>query len=145
MKLETHHFGTVSYEQHEVIRIQGIGHDRTTEFSWLLLADQTHPHLYWLQSVADLAHAMPVCSLVGVNRPTCLRLIRSQVEPEWSTPLSLIALAEIHDQTTTISLDLTRPILIDPRTRRGIRLAASVEQAVQREPSEKVAPLRECA
>jgi hypothetical protein len=142
MELQTERFGQINYNRQDELEVAGI---EPRDSSWLLLADKAHPHLYWLQSTTDTARALPVCSLAGMTGVGALRLRRSQGLPNWAQELSVIALAEIRDEPAGCSLDLERPILIDPRTHRGFRLISDDDQAVQRALSDKVAPLRKCA
>jgi hypothetical protein len=145
MELTTRHFGSVNYEQHEALQLIGIRADRLGTSQWLLLADKTHPHLYWLQSLVDPSCAVPVCALAGNDALAAVRVDKSNALPGWNQQTWLIALAEILIGQACISVDFQRPILIDPRTRRGIRLLMRHDQTVQYVLSDNVARLQKCA
>jgi hypothetical protein len=57
----------------------------------------------------------------------------------------LIGLAELRVEGDELQLDVERPILIDPSTRRGAKCELHCEQVVQRATPAKVVRLRECA
>lgn len=145
MQMETRGFGWISYDHHEIIEIHDIGSGASAR--WILLADKSHPHLYWLQSIGEPDRAIPMCSLTGLDDGSSLRLARSLTPTDWSGRPSLIVLAEILFTPTgdPSRLDLRRPILIDAQAHRGLHLARHEDQTLQRAPSEKVAPLRKCA
>jgi hypothetical protein len=149
MELETRQFGCLGYELHDVIELADADPSRAWASGWLLLADKLHPHLYWLQSISDGTEAMPVCSLAGAawanslsraGRASLLDLTaRGAAAERW------IALAEILEEDGEAVLNLERPILIDPQSRRGVRLGADKVQSLQHASSAKAAPLRKCA
>jgi hypothetical protein len=145
MELTTRHFGSVSYEQHEALQLTGVRPDRLGASEWLLLADKTHPDLYWLQSLIDPSCAVPVCALTGDDANAALRVDKTNGLPRWNHHTWLIALAEILIGQVSMTVDFERPILIDPRTRSGVRLASRHEQTLQYAPSDNVARLQKCA
>ena len=103
MELQTRQFGRIDFEQQDVLDLAGI---EPADSTWLLLADKSHPHLYWLQSISDSSCAMPLCSIRGIDWAGALRVPRSQALPEWTGHTSLIALAEIRVGASECSLDL---------------------------------------
>jgi hypothetical protein len=159
MELETRQFGCVGYEPQDVIELVSVEPEGPVASSWLLLADKLHPHLYWLQSTTDAVEAMPVCSLAGAGCAGRLRVTTARVALTRETAAEppamqnfesqprgrCLALAEICGEGDEAFLDLERPILIDPRSRRAIRVHADDVQALQHAPSAKALPLRKCA
>ncbi len=117
MELQTRKFGPVTFEKHELIDLVGV---ESCLSQCLLLADKTHPDLYWLQSAVDGAEAIPVCSLGEfLNGARSLRVSRSQAWPDWNRTTSFVVFVEIRDEPSGVSLDLQHPILIDSCAHRG--------------------------
>ena len=144
MELMTSRFGSVSFETDEVVRFeQGLRKYRNLRH-WLLLADSSHPSLFWLQSIAQPQIALPVVSMgelqsVITASPAALEDLRGCKDAPTIVLNPLVytdeAVAVLHDE----------PIIISPHSRRGTQLAIEYDNPAQRVPSEQVAPLRQTA
>ena len=145
MRMKTLRFGTVPFESRDAIEFEkglmGDPHDR----QWLLLADQCHPSLYWLQSVQHPDRSLPVCAISDEIVLNGLRLRNTHDLPDWVSHSSLVTLAPLTSGMTGVAIGFTQPYVIDPSTRRGAQADASFDQTLQRVWSDKVSTLRECA
>ena len=74
-----------------------------------------------------------------------VQLCNSQNLPDWVSRSPVIPLAPMIWEGDDVLIRLTRPIMINPLTREGVEVEASVGQTLQRAWSEKVSTLRECA
>lgn len=146
MELMTSRFGSIAFGTDEVIRFeQGIG-ERTDDRHWLLLRDQAHESLCWLQSIAHPEIALPVVSMTDCDRDGSLQLPAGSIDPsKIDVQAPVIALNPLMWSEDSLSVDMNMPIIIDPIRRRGVQVATNHDQSVQHAPSEQVAPLRQFA
>jgi hypothetical protein len=145
MTLATERFGTVTCESRDTIHFtHGLVED-SHDTQWVLLADQHHPLLYWLQSIMRLERAVPVAAIAAEFGAGRVQLCNSQNLPDWVSRSPVIPLAPMIWEGDDVLIRLTRPIMINPLTREGVEVEASVGQTLQRAWSEKVSTLRECA
>lgn len=145
MNLDTTRFGSVAYDAKDEIQFPAGLFEDCQDGRWLLLADQSHPSLYWLQSLTHADRAVAVCAISDGIASRGIRLYKTNDLPDWVSQTPVVALAPLTGGADDIAILLTQPVLIDPRTRQGTQAQANVDQTLQREWSEKVAPLRECA
>ena len=144
MQLQTRHFGLIAYDRQDTVRFDcgwnGDPHDR----NWLLLADAHHPQLYGLQSLQRSEHAVPVCPAHRDALPDGLRIRLTGELRAWRNRRSWMALCPLNRTDYRWQLSVEHVILIDLPSRQAIQWRVD-EQALQRAPSAKVVPLRECA
>jgi hypothetical protein len=141
MELRTQRFGTIQVEPQDVIHWQS-DNDLAT---WVLLADSAHPRLYWLQSTTQSSVAIPVCSVQPLATTTYHVASESLQNAGKTQHHAYLVLHELTSIDGTWQSDSSAVVLIDPRSRTAQRASLRDTQTLQHEPSEKVAPLRECA
>ncbi|MDG2380918.1 MAG: flagellar assembly protein FliW [Pirellulaceae bacterium] len=146
MELMTARFGSIAFGTHEVIRFERGLVDRTGDRHWLLLGDQAHESLSWLQSIAHPEIALPVVSITEYAADTPLSLPTGSVElAKIDVRAPVIVVSPIMRSEDSISINSDMPIIIDPIRRRGVQVVLNHEQSAQHESSEQPAPLRQCA
>ncbi|MCP4190714.1 MAG: flagellar assembly protein FliW [Planctomycetaceae bacterium] len=146
MELMTARFGSVAFGTHEVIRFERGLVDRTGDRHWLMLGDQTHDSLNWLQSIAHPEIALPVVSITVYADGEPLSLPMRPVDAaKIDVRAPIIVVSPIVRSEDSISINSDMPIIIDPIRRRGVQVVLNYEQSAQHETSEQAAPLRQCA
>lgn len=146
MELTTAKFGNVSFEPHEVLvfdrGVEGFPNCR----HWVLLADQSHPSLLWLQSVTDPHVSVPVaCSPVLSERVDWEDVSDVVDELAASDRTAMIVLAMLGWDDDRLIVDRASILFVCPQSNRGVQVRWDSDQTLQYAPSEQMAPLRKCA
>ena len=146
MELMTSRFGTVSFQTDEVLRFERGLRKYHNLRHWLLLADSSHPSLFWLQSIAQPQIALPVVFLSQLQVQPVVTVSQTILEGlrgcEDGSIIGLIPLVYTDDGIDNLH---DQPIIISPHSLCGTQLAFDRDNPAQRVPSEQVAPLRQTA
>lgn len=143
MQIQTRKFGHVEFTLEEVVVMPEGLLDFPNQRRWLILADEGHDSLFWLQSldVPELALAVASPQLLEVaalGGLTAKELAELQEDAEGD----LVAVARLLRTSSGLSLDVERPILINVTRRIGRQFAGvSVSSA----PSLPAIPSRQAA
>lgn len=146
MELMTSRFGTVSFQTDEVLRFERGLRKYHNLRHWLLLADSSHPSLFWLQSIAQPQIALPVVFLSQLQVQPVVTVSQTILEGlRGCEDGSIIGLSPLVYTDDGIDVLHDQPIIISPHSRRGTQLAIDRDNPAQLVPSEQVAPLRQTA
>lgn len=145
MELITSNFGKLEYDPQEVIHWQRLSAAADEGQAWILLADQSHPNLYWLQNLSATEQSVPVYDVATQLANYRLTLTNLPATNGADAPSALLCLAPLVKSKATWQVDTQHPIVVDIHSRRAWEIQLDGEQVLQHESSEKVAPLRECA
>lgn len=133
--IETERFGKVEADEGEIVAFPGLpgfaaarrfvirGHDRGDTFAWLLCADD--PGLAFV--IANPWHLAP-----GYEPELPERALRA-LGAASADELHLVAIASVRADGTT--LNLAAPLVINPRTRRGMQVILETGEWSARAPA----------
>jgi flagellar assembly factor FliW len=132
MRIATSRFGTIERADEDVIvfpsGLFGFEQDRR----WLLLGDERHGALFWLQSVDHPQISLAVVSPAEFVADYRLRLSKFHWEPlQADDHRRVVVLTVLGCHPSRVSLNLRNPILINPDARLGRQVVTRDEESTQ--------------
>lgn len=145
VRLQTQRFGLIERKDEALLHFPGGIYGFELSRRWLLLGDQEHGSLYWLQSVDE-----PELSFSAVDPREFVsgyELVarRAQLEQLWVATEPLIMLSVLSQIGDRLSLNLRNPILINPSLRIGRQIVASGSQPIHYELPSHTLPVKQSA
>jgi flagellar assembly factor FliW len=146
MKIDTTRFGSVEVETEDLLRfpagVLGLEHCR----DWVLLADEEHDSLGWLQSTTQPEVAFAVVSPRRFLPDYQVRVSRSELttleldEPSHAQVLSIVGKNE-----QGVTLNLKAPVVINLQRRIGKQVITNGDMPIQYPLASRPTPLRKSA
>ena len=145
ISLNTQRFGSITRAEDAVIQFPGgiFGFELCRR--WLLLSDQAHGALFWLQSVDQVDLSLSVVDPREYLPDYSLRVDSRQLYRIWTRGESLIVLSVLTRLGERLVLNLKSPILINPSLSIGRQVLASGVQPFQFELPLHLASTKQCA
>jgi len=132
MFIQSSRFGSVNVAPDDLILFREglIGYNHLRH--WVLLADQSHPAVAWLQSVANAQMALAVVSPRRFLTNYHVRVPRSQIAPlELDPQAPLFVLSVLSKNDGQLTLNLRAPLVLNLQRQLGKQVITSDDQPTQ--------------
>lgn len=145
ISVPTQRFGTVQRPTQDVFTFPNGIYGFELQLRWLLLGDQEHGALYWLQNVEQPDLSLAIVDPREFVVDYALRVERSQLSSIWSDVEPLLVFCVLTEYERQICLNLRNPILVNAKTRLGRQVVAANGPPLRYVLSDQPAPLKESA
>jgi flagellar assembly factor FliW len=132
MLVQSSRFGSVDVQPDDLLLFREglIGYNHLHH--WVLLADEHHPLVAWLQSVANPQTAMAVVSPRRFLPDYNVRVTRNQLVPlELSPEAPMFVLSILSKNDGQLTLNLRAPLVLNLQRQLGRQVITSDEQPTQ--------------
>lgn len=146
MHIYTTRFGAVQIESDDILLFPNglIGLEDVRH--WVLLADQAHADVGWLQSVSRPDTAMAVVSPRKFSPQYSLRVERGEIEPlELPAPDRAFVLAVVSKDHSHLTLNLRAPLVLNLERCLGRQIVTTDDQPLRLEVAQLYSALRRSA
>ena len=131
ISLHTQRFGCIERPDDAVLQFPGGVFGFELCRRWLLLSDQAHGALFWLQSIDQQELSFSVVDPREFVTDYSLNLMSGQLDQIYTQGEPLVVLSVLTRLGERLVLNLKNPILINPRLSVGRQVSASSEQPIQ--------------
>jgi len=132
MLIQSSRFGSVDVQPDDLLLFREglIGYNHLRH--WVLLADEHHPLVAWLQSVASPQMALAVVSPRRFLPNYHVRVTRSQLLPlEFNDQSPMFVLSILSKNDGQLTLNLRAPVVLNLERQLGRQVITSDEQSTQ--------------
>jgi flagellar assembly factor FliW len=146
MRITTQRFGVIDCAEKDVIYFSGGLSGCEPDHPWLLLSDESHGGLFWLQSVRRPDRSLPVVDPREFVPRYRLHVPRRQLLPVGLRGgEAMVVLALVIDTPGGLGLNLHDPLVINPQNRLGRQVTTCDDRPLEYRLPVQLASLRKAA